>query len=606
MAKRKTLTIDSAAQRRDGWENLLTGVADASRDKREGATPVTRLLTFEGARSLWRSDDTAALVIEKPADDMTRKWFDVTIQTDTEEAEVDPDALNVSHETQEAMGAEFKRLKAPRRFRDALRYQRAFGGAGILIGVNDGVPLAELAKPVNENSIRSVDYLTVFDTRELQVLDYYSNPLAPDFGEPSLYRINPRALGLAGMVGIFDVHESRILRFCGPLTSRDDLLYNHGWGDSVLGRMFEVIRDYGLSWSGAAALIQDFSQAVFKIKGLADAIAGDREQTVIKRLKLMDLSRSYLRGIALDAESEDFERKPTPLSGLPELLDRFVNRLAQAGRFPVSMITGQSPAGLNATGSENTRYYYDWIAAEQESEVTPPATKLARYLFKAKQGPTRGKEPANWSITHRRLWQLDEGQEADKRLKHAQADAVYLTNGVVTPEEVRQRFEGDRYNDDLKLDRESRDAFDATNPAEGDPSTPRLDPNDPNAAKPIVGAKPAQGGPGAPAQGAGGAASPVNQTAAAGPKAPAAKVADVLEILDSVATQKIPRESGLAVLSAFFGLAPEAAEAVMATIGKGFTRKADPAPVVAPPADGTPTNGDDPAKTKRKPAGVAP
>lgn len=586
MAKRKTLTIDSAAQRRDGWENLLTGVADMNRDKREAARPISRLLTYEGARSLWRSDDTAALIVEKPADDMTRKGFDVQIKAEAG----DPNGASTAHEIKEATDDALKTLGAKVKFRDALRYARAYGGGGILIGLNDAAGLADLIKPVNETAIRSIDYLTSFDVRELQVLDYYSNPLAPKFGEPRIFRINPRALGIGSSVGVIDVHESRILRFMGPITSRDDVLYNQGWGDSVLGRVFEVIRDYGLSWSGAAALIQDFAQAVYKIKGLAAAVAQDREQTVIKRIKLMDLSRSYLRGIALDADGEDFERKPTPMAGLPEVLDRFVNRLAQAGRFPVSMITGQSPAGLNATGTENTRYYYDWIASEQETEVTPPAQKLVRYLFLAKQGPTRGTVPDAWSIVHRPLWQLDAKTEADKRLANAQADAVYLSNGVITPEEARKRFEGDTYSDDLHVSNEDQAAFDDVDPTEGegDPSLTR-DPKaaaDPNA--PALPGKPSDGG--AKAQ----------DTALNG-----AQVTAALQIVQAVASGSLPRDSGVSMIAEFFNLAPERAERIMGSVGKGFTPK-EPTPPAPPPGaepgGNTPPNGNAP----KPPPGSAP
>jgi phage-related protein (TIGR01555 family) len=581
MAKRKTLTTDAAALKRDGWENLLTGAADMYRDKREAARPISRLLTYEGARSLWRSDDTAALIVQKPADDMVRKWFDVSVKADPS----DPNSASVAHEIQEATEDALKTLRAPVRFRDGLRYARAYGGGGILIGLNDGVGLADLIKPVNENAIRSVDYLTAFDVRELQVLTYYSNPLAANFGEPQTYRVNPRALGINGSVGVVDVHESRILRFAGAITSRDDLLYNQGWGDSVLGRVFEVIRDYGLSWSGAAALIQDFAQAVYKIKGLAAAVAQDREQTVIKRLKLMDLSRSYLRGIVLDADGEDFERKPTPMSGLPDILDRFVNRLAQAADMPVAMITGQAPAGLNATGSENTRYYYDGISSKQQIEVTPPAERLVRYLFLAKQGPTKGKVPEAWSIVHRPLWQLDAKTEADKRLATAQADAVYLTNGVVTPEEVRKRFEGDTYSDDLRLSSEDKDAFDDVDPSEGegDPSLTR----DPKAAADP--SKPAL--PGAPTD----AGAKAQDTALNG-----AQVTSAVEIVKAVAAEQLPRDAGIAMLAEFFNLAPERAEKIMGSVGKGFKPKEPEPPPAAPGVPGAKPSAPKP------PAGGAP
>lgn len=70
----------------------------------------------------------------------------------------------------------------------------------------------------------------------------------------------------------------------------------------------------------------------------------------------------------------------------------------------------------------------------------------------AKTGPTNGKEPDNWSIKFRPLWQLDEQQQADVRLKQAQADDIYLRRGVAQPADIAaSRFGGDTYSVETHL-----------------------------------------------------------------------------------------------------------------------------------------------------------
>ena len=59
-----------------------------------------------------------------------------------------------------------------------------------------------------------------------------------------------------------------------------------------------------------------------------------------------------------------------------------------------------------------------------------------------------------------------------------------------------------------------------------------------------------------------------------------AQVTSALEIVQAVATGTLPRESGISMLTAFFGLSLEVAERVMGPVGRGFTPAA---PAIVPP-----------------------
>lgn len=94
----------------------------------------------------------------------------------------------------------------------------------------------------------------------------------------------------------------------------------------------------------------DAAQGVFKLKGLHSAVASNRNDELLKRMELVDMSRSISRSILLDAEDEDFRRDSYSFAGVPEVLEKMMLRLASAARLPVSLLMGQSPAGMNATG----------------------------------------------------------------------------------------------------------------------------------------------------------------------------------------------------------------------------------------------------------------
>lgn len=52
-----------------------------------------------------------------------------------------------------------------------------------------------------------------------------------------------------------------------------------------------------------------------------------------------------------------------------------------------------------------------------------------------------------------------------------------------------------------------------------------------------------------------------------------AQLKSLLDVIAQVASGQLPRESGIEIISTSFSLAPEKAESIMGTVGKGFTPK---------------------------------
>jgi phage-related protein (TIGR01555 family) len=358
----------------------------------------------------------------------------------------------------EGAAAKLKALQFYEILKKVLQYKRAYGGGGILIGADDGTK--DMSKPLNVNNIKTLNWLTPLTSRELYPVSYYADPFQPKFGQPEIYRIQPEAW----MVGpgqsfnsmLANVHESRIIKFVGITVSKRQVLERLGWGDSIFVRCNRVLSDFDMTWASAAVLISDFSQAVYKMTGLAEIVTNNNKQALQNRITAMDMARSVLRSVVI-GENEEFERKSTPMTGLPDMLDKFMLRLAAAGGLPVSLLMGQAPAGLNATGASDIRFFYDRLAGEQENELKPSIEYLLKLIFLTKDGPTKGKEPDNWSITFKSLWQLTELEEAQKRKVQAETDHIYMADSVVTPEEITQsRFGGDEYSTHTSINYEQR------------------------------------------------------------------------------------------------------------------------------------------------------
>jgi phage-related protein (TIGR01555 family) len=474
------------ATRMDEWESVITGLG-RSRDKRVGARLATAapITNREELQNLFVGDDIAATLAELPAGEMVREWFDLKIDDakDVDETVRGPELQTLEQRISlpKQMEQKQQELGAKAHFFHGIVMGRVFGGSLMFMGVDDGgTGVESMREPLDEGNIKSFNFLRVFDRFDVDVAEADGNPASPTFGEPSLYRLRPQVThrGVFGNTAPSSeilVHASRFIRFDGVQTTRDRMIRNSGWADSVYTRTMQVIRDYNMAWAGISHLITDFSQAVFKMRGLMEALKAGEGDLVVQRLINMDMCRSVARAVPIDADGEGFSREQTPVSGLPELMDRFGLRLATAARMPVSLLLGQSPSGLQATGDADISFFYDQISAKQETELRPKIERFLRLLFLDKSGPTQGQEPENWSFTFNPLWQLDAKEEADLRKTQAETDEVYLQNGVVTTAEIAaSRFGGDTYSPDTTLDSQTR----AAQAAAGVAGEPRQDKND--------------------------------------------------------------------------------------------------------------------------------
>lgn len=450
--------------RLDGWENVITGLGTA-RDKRTGTR--MKVTPFSASRDkfdeMYHGDDTSATIADLPAKEMVRKWITLQVDDSAENDSLRAGDVNDKMLTAKQVMQKLDDLKAKSKIARALIWARVHGGSLVFMGVDDGVE--DLTEPLNPDNMKSVEFLLVFDRWEVQIQSTNDDIRSENFGKPETYLMQTQTETGIGTTESVEIHASRFLRFDGVPTARFRMARNGGWSDSVYVRMEETLQDWGISWTAITHLLQDFSQAVLKMKGLHEAICQQESNLVIDRMTTMDLCRSVARAIPIDADDEDFIRVTTPMGGLPETIDRLMLRVASAARMPATLLFGQSPAGLNATGDSDIRFFYDQIAAMQEEGLRPELDRLIELIFASKEGPTGGTEPENWSYVFNALWQMTDKEEAEVKKTTAETDDIYLGNGVLDQDEVAMsRFGGDTYSTETVLDMEKREAEPETEP----------------------------------------------------------------------------------------------------------------------------------------------
>lgn len=442
----KTITqkVKQAVIANDGWMNVLTGLGICGRDKKVGGTfRLTKIFNREELDMLYRSDGLMRLIVDIFANEMVRQGW--VIEGDGESKIVN----------------KLEELRINESVVNLIKWARLYGGAICIMGIADGLPLDQ---PVDESTLRDIQWLRVFDRYQAYSRDgtFESDLNSPNYGFPNVYTVNDNRTG-----AVFYVHYSRILRMDWNILPPRWQNFNQGWGDPLAQSIYDELRNYSTAFSNTATMMEDFVNSVLKIPNLSQILASQCDNNpVMQRLNILNMTKSNMNTIILDAE-ESYEKLSTNVSGIADLIDRFMLSLSAVSRVPVSLLFGRSPAGLNATGDTDVRNFYDAVKQEQESKLRQCLEKLIRYIFISKDGPTNGVEPEDWSLQFVPLWQNTEEQDAIVRKIAAETDAIYIDRGVLTPEEVAiSRFGGNKWSINTQIDVEQRKEFGELPPEE--------------------------------------------------------------------------------------------------------------------------------------------
>lgn len=403
----------------DGYMNIFTGLGSERDPITSTAFAVQPILTPAILDAVFSGDGLGRRIVEEPAGDMVREWF------------------NVSAEEGEGVLDYLETLSARQIFEEAAIWSRLYGGAAVVPILQDGM---DFSAPLNPDRIASVLGFRVFDRGSVSFGDLPSrDPVKSLRGLPEFYEIsNYTSRAVSGQSATFRVHESRLVLIPGKRVPDRVRQMNGGWDDPVLQSAYESLMRYSTTVGYASNIVKDFIQAVLSVKDLTALIASGKEAIVERRLKLLDMGRSILNTMVIDADGESFDKKANSVTGLPDLLDRFAEHLCGCTNFPMSRLLGRSPGGMNSTGSAEMRNYYDFIASEQGRVLGELAEFAVRLSFLAKDGPTGGVEPDAWSVKWNSLQQPTDKEVADLRKVVADTDKVYVDAGVLSPQEIAE------------------------------------------------------------------------------------------------------------------------------------------------------------------------
>lgn len=362
-------------------------------------------------------------IIDRPAEEALKHGIEYNISDQTLADFLD-DALD--------------RLDWEEKATTAIRWARLFGGAVIVMLLDDGRGLEE---PVNWQDIRSVEELRVYERAIVQPdPNCYLTGKAEYFDISSTYG------------GFFRVHRSRCLVFKnGSLSEYAAPQQYFYWG---LPEYVRIRRDLSIALhthQSAANMIDKSVQPVYKQRGLQSTLAGpDGDDQVLKRLQVLDASRGMLNSVAVDMDGEDYSFQTFQLSGASEILESTYSLLSAVTCIPQTILFGRSPSGENATGESDLENYYNFVEGIQKRMLKKNIRTLLKAVVQAGVYDRSIAESQTIKPTFKPLWSLSEAEQATVELskaQRAQATAqtaqLYIDMQVLQPDEVRQALARD-------------------------------------------------------------------------------------------------------------------------------------------------------------------
>ena len=417
----------------DGWNNVLTSIGVKGKDKRMSATVQWERGDRDSFDHFYSADDVAGNIVDiVPQDAFTKGYKLKGID--------EPKTL-------EAIMDRGRKLKIDERFLEAWILARVHGGAGVIKVTEDAK--MELSMPTGKKILA----LNVVDRWDLQInsTDIDGDITSSTFREALTFNLQ---VSEGSKSTFIPIHGTRVVKFDGAFLPRRIMRQNQYWGDSILTKLYNPIRNYQISNDAAALTIQDFDIPVLKLKNLAQLMTTNCDDQVIKRLEMVNLSKSIAKMVVLDADMEEFDHKSRNVTGLADILNKVEARLVSASKMPRTKLLGESAGGLGSTGESQQTDWNAYIESQQVNFLKPRLLEVYRHIVRT-EFPQVNAESID--IEFNPLWQMSEAEMANMRKVVAETDAIYITNQVTDPTEVAiSRFGGEKYSIDTIIDESLR------------------------------------------------------------------------------------------------------------------------------------------------------
>lgn len=304
----------------------------------------------------------------------------------------------------------------------ALKWNRLFGGAGILIVQDQDPELPFSIDAINKDSLiafRDVDMWELYgDRQNTEGYDADLNLIENDY---YIYYSNR-------------IHSSRVMKMTGlkaPSFIRPRL---RGWGFSIIEAVVRSINQYLKSNDLSFEVLDEFKLDVFKIKNLTNyLLTPEGEELIRRRVAIANQQKNYQNALVMDAE-DDYTNKQLSFTGLAEVMEGIRTQLASDLRIPQTKLFGDSAKGFG--GGEDSMENYN---AMVESQVRSKCKYDILRVIEIKCKKLFDFVPSDLSISFKPMRKLSATDE--ETVKTSKFNRIFQTRtaGEMSPLEFREQ-----------------------------------------------------------------------------------------------------------------------------------------------------------------------
>lgn len=240
----------------------------------------------------------------------------------------------------------------------AAKWNRLYGGAGILILVDDQDPEEPLdIKSITENTdleFRAVDMWELFWDKQ-NTEGYDPQLQQQDFEHYDYYAEN--------------VHKTRVMRLKGPMAPSFIRPRLRGWGVSVVENLVRSLNQYLKSTDLSFEVLDEFKLDVYKIKNLVNTLLQPGGSNKVKeRVQMANWQKNYQNAIVMDSE-DDFDHKQLSFAGLAEAQTGIRMQVAADMRMPITKLFGTSVSSGFQTDQNDMENYNSMVESEVRNKL---------------------------------------------------------------------------------------------------------------------------------------------------------------------------------------------------------------------------------------------
>jgi phage-related protein (TIGR01555 family) len=308
--------------------------------------------------------------------------------------------------------------------KEAARWARLYGGAGIIINVT-----GNSQEPLDLEQINEDSFLEFYaaDLWELQIQNY------KPYGEEKPYVVESQVDTQYNFYGHI-LHNSRVMLVKGkeaPSLLRSQL---RGWAMSEVERLVRSISQYFKNQDVIFELMDEAKVGVWKMTGFNQKLGSPGgTNKIMQSIAAVSKVKSFQNDMVMDKEDE-FENKQMSFGGLPEMRAENRKDIACDTKTPISKLFGQSITGMNG-GEDDIENYNSMIESEIRGKYDDVLVKIIQVICKKLFGIT----PKDLQVRYHPLRVLSaEQQENIKDKQFARLNALH-DKGLLTDEEFIQQ-----------------------------------------------------------------------------------------------------------------------------------------------------------------------